>query len=95
MLYVINHWVRDPVERCWNLDSTRLFGTEKAARSFAKDTLGEIAETCYYVNRALNRSNFCELRQQKTSKRVKASVRMGNIHPTVVIVPSVGELGYW
>ncbi len=97
------HWAR--VGGGFEAVETRTFGNERTARMWAAEVLGTIVTTngCYW--RDLGRAGDVELTRLYNAKlkysftRGRCSTKRGQclprVHPQVVIVPSVGELGYW
>ncbi len=97
------HWAR--VDGGFEAVETRTFGNERTARIWAAEVLGTIVTTndCYW--RDLGRAAEVEMTRLKPSKLKYSFTRgrcgkrdgsvAGKVAPQVVIVPSVGELGYW
>jgi hypothetical protein len=103
-LIIATHWARNPYERCLEARETRRFGNMTAAKAWAASVLPDIVTTndCYW--RDVGRGESVELtievpsrlpysftRGRQSSKNRQA---MGSVESKVVVVPSVGELGW-
>ena len=97
------HWAR--VDGGLEAVETRTFGNEKTARMWASDVLGTITTTNGTYWRDTGRMGHVELTETRRASSSYSFTRgrcgkrdmrpAGQVEPKVVIVPSVGELGYW
>lgn len=101
MLYIATRYDHEPNDRGHRGKTRQRFGTLKAARLWAKSSLGSISTTRYNVSRDLGRAPFvgiCECPPGHPSRRDSAFMggkHIEHVEPEIHIVPSVGELGYW
>ncbi len=94
-IIIATHWVRNDYERCLQSGETRRFGTRRAAELWAASVIKPVVTTndCYW--RDVGRAESVGLEViVPLSRRVNAYERVGTIEAEVVIVPSVGELGW-
>lgn len=103
-IIIATHYVRSPYERCLEAGETRRFGTRAAAVAWARSVLPPIVTTndCYW--RDVGRGESVELSTERPSRlgygftrgrcRAKSTTPAGTVEARVVLVPSVGELGW-
>jgi hypothetical protein len=102
-LIIATHWARSPYERCLEVKETRQFGTRKAAEMWANSVLPPVVTTndCYW--RDIGMSGSVTLypsspRSMRNNPRRRSGFWARNppmtVEAEVVIVPSVGELGW-
>lgn len=86
-LFFVEYWKRDPSG--WELDHMRSGGSMKWAELCAKSLLKPIYPTKYTYWEDLRKADHCVVyKADGTGRRI-------TINPETIIVPSVGELGYW
>jgi hypothetical protein len=77
------------------LTSVHRFKTEERARRFAARALGRLYVTEYRYHRPTHDdTRFATIHKERPRKRHMRSIERC-IEPEKVLVPSVGELGYW
>ncbi len=87
-LIIAEYWKRDPDG--WTLAWTRSGGrSESWVKALAKDTLKPVTTTSYNYHRDMGRADYIRYIPADGSDEAKF------IEPEAIIVPSVGELGYW
>jgi hypothetical protein len=103
-LIIATHWARNPYEPCLDARETRRFGNMAAAKAWAASTLPDIVTTrdCYW--RDVGRGESVELTIEVPSRlpysftrgrcRAKNTQAMGSVESRVILVQSVGELGW-
>lgn len=101
---IATHWIRSEYERCLVAGETRRFGTRRAAEMWARSVIEPVVTTndCYW--RDVGRASSVELTECRASKlgygftrgrcRNFTAVAAGTVEAEVIIVPSVGELGW-
>ncbi len=86
-LIIAEYWKKDPDG--WTLAWTRSGGSVAWVKLLAADTLKHVVTTRYNYHRDMGRADYIRYIPADGSDEAKF------IEPEVIIVPSVGELGYW
>ena len=83
--------------RCNNAVETRYFGTRRAMLAWAKPLLGYVTATRYTYHDELRRAPAVRVERGNSAAHQfrRGGLRTTWLSPEVIIVPSVGELGYW
>lgn len=99
MLYRVSYWEPDPYAPGYNLVRSWIEGSRKTASVSIGDVLPPVFESSY--GSRVNRRPFVQLspvRRFRSWNMAKAELRecgpTETIEQPVIIVPSVGELGY-
>ncbi len=97
------HWVKSKHESGFHAGETRTFGSKSAAVAWAESVVPECVTTrdCYWRDTA--RAEHVEFTSVRRGSRPNNHGRYwrssyapaGRFDARVILVPSVGELGYW
>lgn len=85
--YTVELWIPIPTERSHRIGVVRHFHRREPAERWARKVLGKVQLTKYQHRPRHVDDRGCEIRKRGRTIAV--------IEPEAILVPSVGELGYW